>query len=153
MPFVTKTESNGYFKLESVPTSSSYTICSDIWVENTRNHFSYTTTEVQVTSAATTKEISGISLSNYQPISISGKNIKILVVDESNEPFKDGYKVRALLTSNNDIFATETDENGEILLPVNSKDDITGFYIYGKVIKSSEIKEVNGKLTITIPQE
>ena len=127
MPFVTEVGENGYFEFESVPVSSSYRVCSDIWIENYRYHF------VKETTSTT-----GITLDTFEPISISGKNVKLQLNNTSDDP-SDSIPVIALLTQNNDIYSTISGESGEFYLPIDSLDDLSYLIVGNKAIKKEDI--------------
>ena len=143
-PFVAKATIDNEvisFTLKDVPIEDSYTICSDMWIENFRYHFS--TTYSDFTKPA--------ELSNPQPISISGKNIKMqLVTPDDGSPFQGGTAI-AFLTQDNIVFPSHADDNGYFYLPVESLDEITCLYIYGDIIKNSDIKpDDDGNIKIPV---
>ena len=131
------------FTLKDVPVEDSYTICSDMWIENFRYHFS--TTYSDFTKPAV--------LSNPQPISISGKNIKMQLVRSDDSPFSGGTAI-AFLTQNNNVFPAPSDANGFIYIPVDSLDEITCLYIDRSIIKKSDIKpDDEGNIKIQVIYE
>lgn len=77
MPFASNNiGSDGTFEFNSVPASSSYTICSNIWIkDNTRWHFSTTL------KADSTTKILSVNLADFEPISLSGKKVKLIGID------------------------------------------------------------------------
>jgi hypothetical protein len=152
MPFAKKTtfvDGEISFTLESVPLTDSYIICSDIWENNTRYHLSTTYSDFSKQAV----------LSNIEPISISGNNIKIqLVVKEETTTTPSAEKSLLVLT-NNEAFPVLTDSDGYFVLPINDKNEIVSIIILDSkltssdVFKSSDITGESGNYTITIIPE
>ena len=141
------------FTLKNVPLADSYTICSNFWIDNTRYHCVYKTISSQIESAKTSKEIKEITLSSFEPISISGKNIKMQLVRSDDSPFSDGTAF-AFLTRDINVFPAKSDANGYIYIPVDSLDEITCLYIDRSIIKKSDIKpDDEGNIKIQIINE
>ncbi len=152
MPFAKKPKFDDgaiSFTLESVPLADSYIICSDFWENNTRYHLSTTYSDFSKQAV----------LSNIEPISISGNNIKIQLVVKEETTTTPSAETSLLVLTNNEAFPVLTDDNGYFILPINEKSEINsiilldGNFTSGDVFKSSDITGESGNYTITIISE
>ena len=131
MPYAVETtsvdgKSTYSFTLSLVPLMASYTLCSNIWSdENIRYRYSYTTTSSQIETAKTTKEINDITISSYEPISLSGNNIKGMLSSDKLTSLDD---VTVIAVTQNKAYTTQTKSNGNFVLPIDaSKEPILGW--------------------------
>ena len=118
MPFAKKPKFDDgaiSFTLESVPLADSYIICSDFWENNTRYHLSTTYSDFSKQAV----------LSNIEPISISGKNVKGKLTSDILTSLN-GTTIIAV--TKDKAYTAQTDDSGNFVMPIDiSQEPIIGW--------------------------
>ena len=118
LPFVEKTtfvDGVISFTLESVPLADSYVICSDLWDNNIRYHSSTTYTDFSKSAVLTDPE----------PISLSGKNVKGKLTSDILTSLN-GTTIIAV--TKDKAYTAQTDDSGNFVMPIDiSQEPIIGW--------------------------
>lgn len=118
MPFAKKTtfvDGEISFTLESVPLADSYVICLDLWENNVRYHFSTTYTDFSKSAV----------LTDFEPISLSGKNVKGVLTSDILTTLS-GTTIIAV--TKDKAYTAQADDSGKFVMPIDiSQEPIIGW--------------------------